>query len=168
VPTELRVGVQHRYDDIHVGLHLTEQRQRYNSVRDDFVQQSLSSRYAALEQQWTDGVRTESSLRVDHYRFDVTDLLGPNRGKGHETQLSPKFNLVYAPVDGIETFFSAGRGFHSNDARGATIKQDPVSGDAGTTEASAGRRSCTSGGHSLSPGGATQSSCKSDRQILSA
>lgn len=130
IPTELRVGVQHRYDDIHVGLHLTEQRQRYNSVRNDFVEQSLSSSYAALEQQWTDRVRTESSLRVDHYRFDVMDLLGPNSGKGNDTLFSPKFNLIYSPVDGVETFFSAGRGFHSNDARGATIVQDPVSGDA--------------------------------------
>ncbi|MBU2097420.1 MAG: TonB-dependent receptor, partial [Gammaproteobacteria bacterium] len=114
---------------IHVGLHLTEQRQRYDRVRDDFVEQSLSSTYAALEQQWTDRLRTESSLRVDHYRFDVTDLLGPNSGRGSDTLLSPKFNLIYAPVNGVETFFSAGRGFHSNDARGATITQDPVSGD---------------------------------------
>ncbi|MDO8910128.1 MAG: TonB-dependent receptor [Pseudohongiella sp.] len=133
IPTELRLGVQHRYDDIHVGLHLTEQRQRYDSVRDDYVQQSLSSTYAALEQQWTDRIRTESSLRVDHYRFDVTDLLGQNSGKGNDTLLSPKFNLIYAPVDGVETFVSAGRGFHSNDARGATIVQDPASGDPADT-----------------------------------
>lgn len=130
IPTEIRFGVQHRYDDIHVGLHLTEQRQRYDSVRNDFVQQSLSSSHAALEQQWTDRVRTESSLRVDHYRFDVSDQLGLNSGKGSDTLLSPKFNLVYAPADGVETFFSVGRGFHSNDARGATIVQDPVTGDA--------------------------------------
>ena len=129
VPTTLRLGVQHRYDDIHVGLHLSEQRARYDSVRDDFVQQSLSSSYAALEQQWSERVRSEVSLRADHYRLDVTDLLGPNSGRGSDTLLSPKLNLVYTPLDGVETFFSIGRGFHSNDARGATIVQDPASGE---------------------------------------
>ena len=129
VPTSLRFGVQHRFDDIHVGLHLSEQRSRYDSIRDDRVEQSLSSTYLALEQQWHDRIRTEVSVRADHYRFDVTDLLGPNSGKGSETLVSPKFNLVYTPINGLETFFSAGRGFHSNDARGATIVQDPVTGD---------------------------------------
>ena len=130
VPASLRFGVQHRYDDIHVGLHLTEQRSRYDSVRDDRVEQSLSSTYLALEHQWHDRLRTDISVRADHYRFDVSDLLGPNSGSGSETLLSPKFNLVYTPFNGMETFFSVGRGFHSNDARGATIVQDPVTGEA--------------------------------------
>lgn len=129
VPTSLRAGVQHRYDDIHVGLHLSEKRARYDSVRDDFVQQSLSSSYAALEQQWSDRIRTEVSLRADHYRYDVSDLLGPNSGRGSDTLISPKLNLIFTPADGVETFLSAGRGFHSNDARGATIARDPASGD---------------------------------------
>ena len=128
IPTEIRAGVQHRYDDIHVGLHLTQARQRYDSVRNDDVEQSLSSSYVAVEQQWSDRIRTESSLRVDHYRFEVSDLLGQNSGRGNDSLLSPKFNLVYAPAAGVETFFSAGRGFHSNDARGATIQVDPVTG----------------------------------------
>lgn len=128
MPTEFRAGVQHRYDDIHVGLHLTQARQRYNSVRDDYVEQSLSSTYMAVEQQWSERIRTESSLRIDHYRFEVNDLLGQNSGRGNDTLLSPKFNLVYSPVDGVETFLSGGRGFHSNDARGATIQVDPASG----------------------------------------
>lgn len=128
IPTEIRAGVQHRYDDIHVGLHLTQTRQRYDSVRNDDVEQSLSSTYLAVEQQWSERIRTESSLRVDHYRFEVSDLLGQNSGRGNDSLLSPKFNLVYAPAAGVETFFSAGRGFHSNDARGATIQVDPVTG----------------------------------------
>jgi outer membrane cobalamin receptor len=128
IPTEIRAGVQHRYDDIHVGLHLTQARQRYDSVRNDDVEQSLSSSFVAVEQQWSERIRTESSLRVDHYRFEVSDLLGQNSGRGNDTLLSPKFNLVYAPAAGVETFFSAGRGFHSNDARGATIQVDPVTG----------------------------------------
>jgi outer membrane cobalamin receptor len=128
IPTEIRAGVQHRYDDIHVGLHLTQARQRYDSVRNDDVEQSLSSSYVAAEQQWSERIRTESSLRVDHYRFEVSDLLGRNSGRGNDTLFSPKFNLVYAPTAGVETFFSAGRGFHSNDARGATIQVDPVTG----------------------------------------
>ncbi|MDP2285014.1 MAG: TonB-dependent receptor [Pseudohongiella sp.] len=128
IPTEFRAGVQHRYDDIHVGLHLTQARQRYDSVRNDYVEQSLSSTYMSVEQQWSERIRTESSLRADHYRFEVSDLLGANSGRGKDTMLSPKFNLVYSPTNGVETFFSAGRGFHSNDARGATIQVDPATG----------------------------------------
>lgn len=128
IPTEFRAGVQHRYDDIHVGLHLTQARQRYDSVRNDYVEQSLSSTYVSVEQQWSERIRTESSLRADHYRFEVSDLLGSNSGRGKDTLLSPKFNLVYSPTNGVETFFSAGRGFHSNDARGATIQVDPATG----------------------------------------
>ena len=129
IPVNFTVGFQHRYDDIHVGLHKSEQRRRYASTRDDYVEQSLSSLYASLEHEWTDRLRSVSSLRLDNYSFDVTDLLGINGGSGSDFLLSPKLNLVYSPADGVETFLSAGQGFHSNDARGATISIDPVSGD---------------------------------------
>ena len=130
VPTTLTLGLQHRYDDIHVGLHQSVARQRYASIRDDLVEQSLSSGYLSLEQTWSDRLRTVAAVRADHYRFDVNDLLGPNSGKGDDTLLSPKLNIIYSPSAVLETFFSLGTGFHSNDARGATISADPISGQA--------------------------------------
>lgn len=125
IPTTLTAGVQHRYDDIQVGLHLTEARERYDSVRMDEVEQSLSSAYISLENRWTETIRTVSAVRADHYRYDVNDLLGNNSGQGSDTLISPKFSLIYAPAAGIETFISAGQGYHSNDARGATARFAP-------------------------------------------
>lgn len=129
VPGRFRLGFQHRNDAIHVGLHQSEKRQRYASTRDDRIDQSLSSVYVALEQEWTDTLRAVASLRGDHYRFDVVDLLGINGGKGNDTLINPKLNIIYSPFGNFEAFISAGQGFHSNDARGATITIDPSSGE---------------------------------------
>ena len=38
-------------------------------------------------------------------------------------------SLIYAVNDASEVYLSAGKGFHSNDARGTTITVDPVTGD---------------------------------------
>jgi outer membrane receptor for monomeric catechols len=38
-------------------------------------------------------------------------------------------SLIYTVSDSAEVYLSAGRGFHSNDARGTTITVDPVTGD---------------------------------------
>jgi outer membrane receptor protein involved in Fe transport len=43
--------------------------------------------------------------------------------------IAPKANLIYAVSGTTELYLSAGKGFHSNDARGTTITVDPVTGD---------------------------------------
>ena len=55
------------------------------------------------------------------------------RASAARATCSPKFSLVLAPRKGLELFFNAGRGFHSNDARGATITVDPTTGDPAET-----------------------------------
>lgn len=129
IPTEIIVGFQNRYDDIDVGLYLTEQRAMYDTVRADNVEQSLNSLYASVQQQWTDRFRSVASLRADHYDFNVAAGIAANSGSGNDTLFSPKLNLVFSPMAGLETFLSAGQGFHSNDARGTVITIDPVSGE---------------------------------------
>ncbi|MGB4249064.1 MAG: TonB-dependent receptor [Pseudohongiellaceae bacterium] len=129
VPSSLTLGLQNRTDDIDLGLYKTQQRTRHTITREDDVQQSLSSVYAALEQEWSDSLRSVTSLRVDRYATDVDAGLPINGGKGSDTLASPKLNLIYSPTSNTEYFFSAGQGFHSNDARGTTIRIDPVSGD---------------------------------------
>ncbi len=44
--------------------------------------------------------------------------------------VNPKFRIAFGPWRRTEFYASAGGGFHSNDGRGATIRRDPVSGDA--------------------------------------
>lgn len=129
VPATLSLGLQNRTDTIDVGLYKTQQRLRHTTTREDDVQQSLSSVYGSLEQEWSEKFRSVTSLRADHYRFDVDAGLPVNAGRGSETLLSPKLNLIYSSSPATEYFFSAGQGFHSNDARGTTIRIDPVSGD---------------------------------------
>jgi outer membrane receptor protein involved in Fe transport len=69
-------------------------------------------------------------LRADHLQSTVDALTLPaNGGRSNATQVSPKFSLVAGPWAKTELFFNAGRGLHSNDARGTTATEDPRSGD---------------------------------------
>src|ERR1044072_6824793 len=43
--------------------------------------------------------------------------------------LSPKLAVVLGPWRNTELYFNAGYGFHSNDARGTTIRVDPTTGE---------------------------------------
>ncbi len=133
VPSEISIGLQSRLDDIDVGLYKTQQRIAHTVTREDSVAQSLSSAWISLQQQWHDNFRTVLGLRADHYRFDVDADIAINSGTGSESLLSPKLNFIYSPAGHTEYFFSVGQGFHSNDARGTTIRIDPVSGDAADT-----------------------------------
>lgn len=42
--------------------------------------------------------------------------------------MSPKFSLIVGPWQETELFVNVGKGFHSNDARGTTIRVDPTDG----------------------------------------
>ena len=53
-----------------------------------------------------------------------------NWGDGSDYLLGPKFGLAFGAWRGTEWYANVGRGFHSNDARGAVIWVDPLSGDA--------------------------------------
>jgi outer membrane receptor protein involved in Fe transport len=65
-------------------------------------------------------------LRADLFRFDVTSHEPSNSGTETAGILSPKASLVSGPWASTEFYLNAGRGFHSNDARGTTIRLDPV------------------------------------------
>jgi hypothetical protein len=67
-------------------------------------------------------------VRGDLYHFNV--LASDARNSGTETTgvLSPKVSAVFGPWRATEIYLNTGLGFHSNDARGATITVDPVTG----------------------------------------
>jgi outer membrane receptor protein involved in Fe transport len=70
-------------------------------------------------------------LRADQARFNVDSLSNAaNSGSASDHLLSPKLSLILGPWRRTEFFFNAGRGFHSNDARGTTATLDPKTGDA--------------------------------------
>src|SRR5262249_6515623 len=52
-----------------------------------------------------------------------------NSGKSSAAIGNPKFTAVLGPFNKTEFFFGAGYGMHSNDARGATVTEDPSDPD---------------------------------------
>lgn len=130
-PMQNTIGVQLRNDDIGtVGLYHTRARQWLDTTREDSVMQTSAGVFAQNEIEWTPWLRTLAGLRVDGYRFTVTSIEPLNSGSDNAGLVSPKGGAVFGPWRGTEFYVNAGLGFHSNDARGATITVDPASGDA--------------------------------------
>jgi hypothetical protein len=123
-------GAEIRNDDIStVGLYHTRERQRLSMVREDSVLQTSGGVFYENKFQWSPVVRTELGLRADVYNFRVRSDIDVNSGSDTAGIASPKGGLVLGPFRRTEFYANAGMGFHSNDARGATITIDPVSGD---------------------------------------
>jgi outer membrane receptor protein involved in Fe transport len=124
-------GVQLRNDDISpVGLYHTEARALLDTIRQDSVLQTSAGVYAQNETEWSSRLRTLAGLRIDGYRFRVESSDPVNGGVVRKGIISPKGGVIVGPFGGTEFYGNAGFGFHSNDARGATITRDPVTGAA--------------------------------------
>jgi hypothetical protein len=124
------LGAQLRYDDIgEVGLFHTRAREILSTVRKDSVKEAALGVYAKNETRWSESVRTIVGLRADYYSFDVESNLAANSGAESEAILSPKLTVVFGPWNNTEYYLNYGYGFHSNDARGATITVDPSTGE---------------------------------------
>lgn len=133
-----RMGIEFRYDDIsEVALYKTKQKQRLGAIRQDDVAELSFGLYWENQLDLTDNLRSTLGLRYDIYDFDVNskidsnvydvDLSG-NSGKTDDSLLSAKFGLSYTINEHLEVYSSLGQGFHSNDARGTTVKIDAIDG----------------------------------------
>jgi hypothetical protein len=126
---ETRVGLQGRADFIaDLGLHRTTRRVRTSTTRDDEVEEGSLGAFARHETRWNDWLRSTAGLRVDGYAFDVDSDEPRNSGSKLAQIVSPKFMVALGPWVKTELYVNAGAGFHSNDARGATIRKDPSDG----------------------------------------
>lgn len=131
-------GTQMRIDDIDkVGLRSSAQRQVLGAIRLDAVVEKSAGLYWQNETHWSDNLRTVFGLRYDYYDFDVAakeaadvSTLRPNSGSNTDDIVTPSLSLIYTLSESSEFYVSIGQGFHSNDARGTTIRLDPVTGDA--------------------------------------
>lgn len=129
---DFTLGMQSRYDDIgNVGLYATTARQRWGMVRQDKVKEGSLSLYGESQIQWIEKFRSILGLRGDFYSFDVASNLAENSGKLKAHIGSPKLSLIFGPWDKTEYYANAGYGFHSNDARGTTLKVNPDFRDPG-------------------------------------
>lgn len=99
-------------------------------MRRDSVEETSLSLWGEAEFDLTDRLRASIALRGDHYDAEVTALSEPaNGGSADDSLLSPSAALAWQAADGFELYANYGKGFHSNDVRGATITVDPMSGD---------------------------------------
>ncbi|MCK1518586.1 TonB-dependent receptor [Bradyrhizobium sp. 190] len=124
--TQTRVGMQSRYDDIHVGLFKTEQRAVLSTVREDRVQEGNVGIWTDTTTRWNDWLRTNVGIREDVFAGRVLSDTPENSGNAQATITSPKAGIVLGPWYKTEFFGNAGYGLHSNDIRGATITVDPI------------------------------------------
>ncbi len=131
-------GTQLRIDDIDkVGLRSSAQRQILSPIRLDAVVEKSAGLYWQNETHWASNFRTVLGLRYDYYDFDVDAkeaadpaTLLPNSGSATDSIVTTSLSFIYTLSESSELYASIGQGFHSNDARGTTIRLDPVSGDA--------------------------------------
>jgi hypothetical protein len=110
----LTVGSDVRFDDIGtVGLYRTIARERFETTREDAVEQLSYSLYASLDTRWNDFVRTVVGLRGDRFDFDVDSNVAANSGSTDDDLVTPKFALILTPWAHTELFANFGRGFRT-------------------------------------------------------
>ena len=127
VPADVEIGLQSRFDDISpIGLYKTHLRDRLATVREDAVQEGSLSAYLRSRTQWTRWFRSELGYRVEGYHFDVRSDTPANSGTRTAAIGLPKLALVFGPWARTQLFLDFGEGFHSNDARGVTLRVDPA------------------------------------------
>jgi hypothetical protein len=129
LPARSEVGLQLRHDRIRVGLFKTLERRITETTREDEVRETQLGVYGQTSVELAPWLRGIVGLRADQARFQVDGLTNAaNSGRASARLFSPKLSLVAGPWAKTEFFFNAGRGFHSNDARGTTDAINPVPG----------------------------------------
>ena len=84
---------------------------------------------------WLPWLRTVLGVREEYYRASDHSLTTRFQGQTDQTLLQPKGSVIVGPFAKTEFYFSAGRGFHSDDVRGVfgTVPVEGVPGAAGAT-----------------------------------
>jgi hypothetical protein len=102
--------------------------------------------YAENNIQWTDKIRSVVAVRGDDAKYVVTsltptyisnipslatpiDLSQLNSGSATKFMPQPKATLIFGPWANTEFYAQGGFSLHSNDARGATQQEEPISPD---------------------------------------
>ncbi len=102
--------------------------------------------YAENKIQWADKFRSVLALRGDDAKYIVTSLTPTyisnianlstpvnfaqlNSGSATKFLPQPKLSLVFGPWANTEFYAQGGFSYHSNDARGATQREEPISPD---------------------------------------
>ena len=147
VSSDTSVGVQARYDDAFVDRRHTAQRVILNyceveqpsgpaiaqpavggACDADRVHLLDLGPYIENTTRWTPWLRTVVGLREEYYRATDRSLISGFDGSRGQSLFQPKGSLILGPWAKTELYFSAGRGFHSDDVRGV-FGTVPLSGE---------------------------------------
>ncbi len=115
------LGAQMRSDAIDGALWHDRLRQRLEARNAAHVGESSLAAYAEADARLTRFVRLVAGVRAQRMDVSVDDRLGSGGGVHGASKVLPKASLVVSPVAWLDLFASAGRGFHSNDARAAVL-----------------------------------------------
>jgi outer membrane receptor protein involved in Fe transport len=126
----LKLGTENRFDQIYrVGVNRTQARAFVNSLGLYAVNQASTALFAQATWRPLDGLRLIGGLRGDYYLHSVNALddeaVALGQGSGSDYILSPKAQAAYQLSENVEVYASWGKGFHSNDVRGA-VTTTPV------------------------------------------
>lgn len=125
-----RLGTENRHDDVDkVGVTQTSGRAFVQSFGLYRVQETSAAAFAEATWEPLEKLRLIGGLRADAYFADVTARDAPatalGEGDADDAIVSPKISVAYALTDNVELYANWGRGFHSNDVRGA-VAATPV------------------------------------------
>jgi outer membrane receptor protein involved in Fe transport len=125
--------MQARHDSIENGLFHQLDRKVIGTIVDSGVAETSVGLYAEEDARLLPFLRVVAGVRFD--RFDVnvkdhTESEAPaspaTSGIAGATRVSPKASMILSPAPFLDLFLNFGRGFHSNDARGAVRRNDPA------------------------------------------
>ena len=137
IQNEVTVGALTRDDIVHLGRLPSEDRIPLPAAddppyfsNDDQVYLFAGAAWAQATTHWTSTFRTVLGFREDYQHGTDVDYLAAlheqsgytNGGTAQQALPQPKVSFIYAPLDILEFYLSAGRGFHSADLRG--VNQD--------------------------------------------
>ena len=127
----VRTGVEWRDDFIpKIGLYNTRRRQVLSMVRQDRVNEYSGDVWADATRAFG-ALRLTAGLRFDDIGGHVTSNDVRNSGSANAALVSPKITAAWLLAPSFEIYADAGRGFHSNDFRGATLTTVPGTNDPG-------------------------------------
>ena len=121
------LGIQARSDAIDNALYHDVQRERLQTRVNATIAQSSAGLYLDELARFFPWLAVRAGVRADRMQVDVEDHLDDptstgnrNGGTASAMLVSPKGSLILSPLGWLDMFVNFGRGFHSNDARGAT------------------------------------------------
>jgi len=123
---ESTLGVQARVDTIGNALYHDQARVRVEDKVLAQVTESDVTGFAQLDVLRKKWMRWTAGARVDRFDVNVDGRVGSDSGNAGKTQFSPKLMGVLSPTKWLDVYADYGRGFHSNDARGAVARTNPA------------------------------------------